>query len=100
MATITLTLTDTADGSVAIASDYQPHVGQACSAAQGYALEIIARTRRHWGVGTKAATKPATSGPEVFCRAVLDPEDLGFTVNKEVRDRAREALGLPRVEAA
>lgn len=96
MATITLTLTDTADGSVAIASDYQPHVGQACSAAQGYALEIIARTRRHWNV----ATKPATSGPEGFCRAVLNPEDLGFAVGKEVRDRAREALGLPRVEAA
>lgn len=29
---------------------------------------------------------------------LLDPEDLGHAVSKEVRDCAREVLGLARVE--
>ena len=30
---------------------------------------------------------------------MLDPEDLGFAVTAEVRDLAREVLGLERVES-
>lgn len=32
-------------------------------------------------------------------KRLLDPEDLGFAVPVEVRDAAREVLGLDRVEA-
>ncbi|MBY4947016.1 hypothetical protein K6V92_10340 [Cupriavidus respiraculi] len=33
-----------------------------------------------------------------FCRRLLDPEGYGFAVTAEVRDAAREAVGLPKVE--
>jgi hypothetical protein len=36
---------------------------------------------------------------EVFVNRFLDPEDLGYAVNKCFRDDAREALGMKRVES-
>jgi hypothetical protein len=33
-----------------------------------------------------------------FVRRLLDPEDLGLAVSAEVRDAAREVMGLERVE--
>jgi hypothetical protein len=33
-----------------------------------------------------------------LARRMLDPDDLGHAVTEEVRNLAREALGLPRVE--
>lgn len=50
MPDITLTLSDTPDGGVAIHSSFRPAVGNPCSPAQGYALEIISRTHKAWGV--------------------------------------------------
>ena len=50
MAQITMTLTDTPNGGVSIHSDFKPAVGNACTPAQGYALEIINRTHKQWGV--------------------------------------------------
>ena len=35
---------------------------------------------------------------ESFINRFLDPEDLGYAVDKHVRDDAREALGRERVE--
>ena len=36
---------------------------------------------------------------EAFVNRFLDPEDLGYTVNHFLRDDAREALGMKRVES-
>ena len=36
---------------------------------------------------------------EAFANRFLDPEDLGYAVNKYFRDDAREALGMKRVES-
>jgi hypothetical protein len=33
-----------------------------------------------------------------FIRALIDPEQYGFAVSAEVRDRARELLGMDRCE--
>ena len=55
MPSITLTLTDTPNGSVSIHSTFKPAVGNPCSPAQGAALEIIARTHKQWGIHIDAA---------------------------------------------
>jgi hypothetical protein len=34
-----------------------------------------------------------------FAHRFLDPEQYGYKVSAEIRDAAREALGLPKVEA-
>ena len=36
---------------------------------------------------------------ESFVNRFLDPEDLGYAINKCLRDDAREALGRSRVES-
>ena len=36
---------------------------------------------------------------ESFINRFLDPEDLGYAVDKHVRDDARQALGRERVES-
>ncbi len=36
---------------------------------------------------------------EAFVNRFLDPEDLGYAINKCLRDDAREALGRSRVES-
>lgn len=43
---------------------------------------------------------PPASAAVRLCRRLLDPEDLGFTVNREVRNAAREALGFSSLEQA
>ena len=50
MPQITLTLTDTSEGGVAIHSSFKPAAGLPCSPAQSQALDIIARTHKQWGV--------------------------------------------------
>jgi hypothetical protein len=50
MPSITLTLTDTPNGAVSVHSNFKPAVGNPCSPAQAYALEIINRTHKQWGV--------------------------------------------------
>lgn len=95
MPKVTITIEDTAGGGLAISSDYTPQVGAPCSAAQGAALAIIARTRREWGFMPPAPSARPADGPTALCRALLDPEDLGHAVNQEVRQRAKEALWGP-----
>ena len=36
---------------------------------------------------------------KIFVNRFLDPEDLGYAVNHFLRDDAREALGMKRVES-
>lgn len=92
MPKVTITLEDTAGGGLSISSDYTPTVGAPCSAAQGAALAIIARTRLEWSARQPAHRPPPADGPTALCRALLDPEDLGHAVNQEVRERAKAAL--------
>jgi hypothetical protein len=53
MAQVTITLTDTPEGGVSVQSDYKPTVGAPCSTAQAAALDIIARTRKSYGLDNK-----------------------------------------------
>ena len=56
MPSVTFTLTDTPTGGVAIQTDFKPAVGKPCSAAQAAALDIIARTRKDYGL--ESASNP------------------------------------------
>lgn len=58
MASVTITLTDTPTGGVAIHTDFKPAIGQPCSPAQGAVLDIIARTKRDWGVNARPPANP------------------------------------------
>lgn len=49
MASITLTITDTEGGSVAIHSTFKPAIGLRITPAQAHALDLISRTRKQWG---------------------------------------------------
>jgi hypothetical protein len=62
MPSVTITLTDTPTGGVSIHTDFKPAVGQPCSHAQSAALDIIARTRKDYGLDTPA--QPARPTPE------------------------------------
>ena len=57
MPTVTLTLTDTPTGGVAVHTSFTPAVGAPCSPAQAAALDIIRRTRHEWGMSEEAQTK-------------------------------------------
>lgn len=50
MASVTLTLTDTPNGAVSVHSNFKPAVGRRISPAQAYALEVINRTHKQWGI--------------------------------------------------
>ncbi len=50
MPSVTITLSDTPTGGVAVHTDFNPAVGNPCSQAQSAALDIISRTRRHYGL--------------------------------------------------
>ena len=76
MPTVTLTLSDTPTGGVAIHSDFRPAIGQPVSPCQQHALDMIARTHRQWGIapaqgGTALPVRPAkvTSATELRCSA-------------------------------
>lgn len=56
MPSVTLILTDTPTGQVAVHSDFKPAVGNPCSPAQAAALDIIARTRKDYGLDKSPAT--------------------------------------------
>lgn len=50
MPSVTITLTDTAEGGVCVASSYVPALGRNISTAQSAALDIINRTCRDYGL--------------------------------------------------
>lgn len=54
MPTVTITLTDTPTGGVAIHTEFKPAVGLPLSPAQAQALDICNRTRKQWGLPVKA----------------------------------------------
>lgn len=57
MPTVTLTLSDTPSGGVSIHTSFVPAVGAPCSPAQAAALEIMARTRKNWGLPAPLLTE-------------------------------------------
>lgn len=59
MPSVTITLSDTPTGGVAIRTDFTPAVGAPCSAAQAAALDIIRRTAREYGLQPKQPTPGA-----------------------------------------
>ena len=48
MPSVTITLTDTPAGGIAVHSDFKPAIGTPCSAAQSAALDAINRINRDW----------------------------------------------------
>jgi hypothetical protein len=52
---------------VAVHSSFNPAVGNPCSPAQAYALEIINRTHRQWGIAID--TSPSGVDIDVVHRA-------------------------------
>lgn len=53
MAQVTIVLTDTPQGGVSVHTDFKPAIGAPCSTAQAAALDIIARTRKSYGLDNK-----------------------------------------------
>lgn len=96
MASITITLTDRPDGTVRVCTDGSPPlIGQGISHSQALAMELLGTAfRRQAEVVYDAHQVPAIA----LAREMLNPEGLGFAVTPEVRDRARDVLGMPRVE--
>lgn len=50
MPKVTITIADTPEGGISVESDYAITVGARCSLAQSAALDIIARTRKSFGL--------------------------------------------------
>lgn len=50
MPSVTITLTDTPTGGVAIHTDFKPAIGAPCSMAQATAMDIISNTKRIWNM--------------------------------------------------
>lgn len=50
MAEVTIVLKDTPDGGMSVQTDFKPAIGAPCSTAQAAALDIIARTRKAYGI--------------------------------------------------
>lgn len=79
MPTVTITLTDTPHGGVAIHSTYIPAVGNPCSPAQDAALEIIKRTHKEWGVN------PAMAGVDIDAVHIVKPVQKDWALAEMAR---------------
>lgn len=61
MPQVTITLTDTSEGGISVHTDFKPAIGAPCSSAQAAALDIISRTRKHYGLEAKPKATTQTS---------------------------------------
>jgi hypothetical protein len=50
MPQVVITLTDTPAGGVSVHTDFKPAIGARCTLAQSAALDIVSRTRKHYGL--------------------------------------------------
>ena len=66
MPSITITVSDTPTGAVAVHTDFKPAIGAPCSPAQAAVLDIIRRTTRDYGLptATTATTAPAAQAAQ------------------------------------
>lgn len=72
MPQVIITLTDTPSGGVSVHTDFRPAIGQRCSLAQNAALDIINRTKKHYGLGDHVPTAPGVDIDAVhYSTAVL-----------------------------
>lgn len=62
MASITITVTDTPAGSVAVHTDFKPAIGAPCTPAQAAVLDIIRRTAREYGLPHSPAAQAVAGG--------------------------------------
>lgn len=95
--TITIHITDLPTGGVLVStSAATPLRGVRLTPAQALATDLLATCGhrasdvRHW-----QAKDPAYA----LVERLLSPEDFGYSVTAEVRDAAREVLGLQRAES-
>ena len=68
MPQVTITLTDTSEGGISVHTDFKPAIGAPCSSAQAAALDIISRTRKHYGLEAKPKASTQTSD-QAFAQA-------------------------------
>lgn len=97
MPTITITITDQPYGRAAIASTNgeRPALGRALSPAQALAMDLLRTCERQ----AQEVRYGAEHVPLVqLATRLLHPEDLGFAATPQMRDAARQALGLPATE--
>ena len=93
---IHITLIDQPGGRVEVlTNDQEPAIGRLLTPAEAISIDLlrVCRSRANavrFGPGEAAGIE--------FARRLLSPEDLGHAVTPEVRDLAREVLGLPRTE--
>ena len=72
-----------------------PTVGAKLADTESIALCLLNAGK---AIGCRVDYTPANVGPYALCKALLDPEDLGYSATAEIRDRARWAMGLPAAE--
>lgn len=93
MPSITLILTDTPAGGVSLASSFRPVIGHPCSAAQAYALDIMARTRKDWGLPKDDGPAPSKGFPNLYlCGPMSGLPDFNYPAFHLAAARLR-ALG-------
>ena len=100
MPSITLTLTDTPAGGVSLASSFRPAIGHPCSAAQAYALDIMARTRKDWGLPVRQEPAPNLGFPRLYlCGPMSGLPDFNYPAFHDAAAWLRE-LGYPVINPA
>lgn len=73
----------------------KPTAGAPLSTAETVAISLQSAAR---AVGCELAFVPALIPSIHMAQRLLDPEDLGYTATKEIRDIAREVLGVTKNE--
>ena len=90
MPSITLTLTDTPAGGVSVASSFRPAIGHPCSPAQSYALDILARTRKEWGLPREDSPAPSIGFPHLYlCGPMSGLPDFNYPAFHQAAARLR-----------
>jgi hypothetical protein len=101
MPSITLIITDTPAGGVSVASSFRPAIGHPCSPAQSYALEILSRTRKDWGLpALPDHPAPHTGFPRLYlCGPMSGLPDFNYPAFHQAAAWLRE-LGYPVINPA
>jgi hypothetical protein len=96
MATITITLIDCPDGHVSVRTDAdRPMIGKGITPGQALAMELLGTAFKRGG---EVVYDPTQVPAIALALELLDPEGLGHAVTRELRDRARRALGRDRID--
>jgi len=96
MASITLTLVDLPGGHVSVRTDADaPSVGRGITPGQALAMELLGTAFKR---GAEVVYDPQQVPTVALALELLDPEGLGHAVTRELRDRARRALGRDKID--